>query len=97
MIWWNGRPDSRTDLDATINAITTPELHAFLDAKLTDLTASLSRNRQAMAWLQDRAMDDASLLGIVGTALAAIRQQEHSLAEIQQRLSDEPSGRLPRR
>ena len=62
------------------------ELHAFLDMKLTELAVGLSRNRQAMLWLQDRAMDDGSLLAMVGTALSAIREQERSLSEIRQRL-----------
>ena len=64
----------------------TTDLHAFLDAKLTELTVGLNRNRQAMLWLQDRAMDDGTLLAMVGTALSAIREQERSLTEIRRRL-----------
>jgi len=90
VIRWNRPREPQPDFDAVMQLTArSRDLHAFLDARLNDLLASLSRHRQAMAWLQDRATDDASLLGVVGTAIAAIRQQERSLAEIQQRLDHE--------
>jgi hypothetical protein len=83
VIWWNRQHDSADDLQA------------FLDAKLTELSAGLSRNRQAMSWLRDRATDDSTLLAMVGTALVAIGQQEQSLAEIQRRLvREQPRTKL---
>ena len=91
LIRWNRTHEPESDFDAVVQLTArSRDLHAFLDAKLNDLAVSLSRQRLAMTWLQDRATDDASLLGIVGTAFAAIRQQERSLAEIQQRLNHEP-------
>jgi hypothetical protein len=86
VIRWNRPPDPAA-LESRIEP--TPasnDLHAFLDAKLNDVLVSLSRNRQAMVWLHDRATDDASLLAMVGAALAAIGQQERTLAEIRRRL-----------
>ena len=63
-----------------------PELLTFLDTKLTDLTRLVARTRRALEMLQDRAETDASLLAMVGTAAAAVRQQETILADIQQRV-----------
>ena len=78
-------PWKRQTLRATpeIDGTASHDWDAFLETKLAELTVGLSRNRDAMLWLQDRATDDGSLLAMVGTALAAIRQQERSLAEIQ--------------
>jgi hypothetical protein len=79
------------------------ELLEFLDAKLTDLMLGLYRNREALALLEDRAETDATLIATVGMAAAAVRQQQRTLAEIQQRLASlrrhdrarDPSEELP--
>ena len=81
------------DIDATASH----DWDAFLDAKLAELTVGLTRNRDAMLWLQDRAMDDGALLAMVGAALAAIRQQERSLADIHERVLERRCSKLMNR
>jgi hypothetical protein len=63
-----------------------PELLTFLDAKLNDILHSVYRNQEALSTLRERAEDDASLLAPVGTALAAVRDQERTLTDVRQRL-----------
>jgi hypothetical protein len=58
----------------------------FLNAKLNDLMFSLYRSRQALTAMQQQAQTDVVMLGQVGEAIAALREQERTLAEIQQRL-----------
>lgn len=67
--------------DSTRNLLT------FLDAKLNELMSSLYRNRQALTAIQQHAVRDAVLLSRVGEALAAVREQERTLAVIQQRIA----------
>ena len=62
------------------------DLLAFLDSRLTDLMFSLYRSRQTLTAIQQQAQADAVLLGRVGEALAAVRESERVLAEIQQRI-----------
>lgn len=91
--WKRETVRTKPEIDGTASR----EWDAFLDAKLTELTVGLNRNRDAMLWLQDRATDDGSLLAMVGTALAAIRQQERSLAEIHQRVHERRCSTLMNR
>jgi hypothetical protein len=70
-----------------MNEPRTRDLLAFLDSRLNDLMFSLYRSRQTLTAIQQHAQADAALLGHVGEALAAVRESERMLGEIQQRIT----------
>lgn len=63
------------------------DLLAFLDSKLNDLMFSMYRTRQTLIAMQEGALSDATMYGRVGEALASLREQERTLADIQQRIN----------
>ena len=67
------------------SADSTRDLLAFLDLKLNDLMFSLYGTRQTLIAIHGRAHSD-EVLGSVGEALASLREQERTLADIQQHI-----------
>jgi hypothetical protein len=64
---------------------------AFLDSKLNNLMFSLYRTRQAVIVMKEGALS-AQMHGHVAEALASLREQERTLADIQQRITSVRRG-----
>ena len=68
--------------------MTSERLRHFWDGKLNDLLFSLTKTRQALADLQQRVGPKTAPLGQrVSQTLASLREQERTLAGIQQRVT----------
>jgi hypothetical protein len=65
----------------------TRDLLVFLDLKLNDLMLSLHRTQQTLIAIQDGGLSDAAMHGRLGEALASLREQERTLADVQRRIA----------